>query len=72
MTMPHMDGVETFHELKKIRDDVVVILSSGYDEQEVSRRFAGAGIAGFVEKPYTRATLCNAIRRVLDSSTAKR
>ena len=72
MTMPHMDGVETFHELKKIRDDVVVILSSGYDEQEVSRRFAGAGIAGFVEKPYTRATLCNAIRRVLDSSTGKR
>ena len=65
--MPHMDGVEAFHELRKIRSDIRVILSSGYDEQEVSRRFAGAGMAGFIEKPYTRAALIRVIRRILES-----
>ena len=67
LTMPHMDGVEAFQELRKIRSDIRVILSSGYDEQEVSRRFAGAGMAGFIEKPYTRAMLIRVLRRVLES-----
>jgi CheY-like chemotaxis protein len=68
LTMPHMDGVEAFHELRKIRSDIRVILSSGYDEQEVARRFAGEGMAGFIEKPYTRAALITVLRRVLGSS----
>ncbi len=71
LTMPNMDGVEAFHELRKIRGDVRVILSSGYDEQEVSRRFAGAGMAGFIEKPYTRASLVSVLRRVLEKPAAE-
>lgn len=67
LTMPHMDGEEAFRELRKIRSDIRVILSSGYDEQEVSRRFAGAGMAGFIEKPYTRAALISVLRRVLET-----
>jgi two-component system cell cycle sensor histidine kinase/response regulator CckA len=59
--------VEAFHEIRKIRSDIRVILSSGYDEQEVSRRFAGTGMAGFIEKPYTRAMLVNVLRRVLEA-----
>jgi CheY-like chemotaxis protein len=68
LTMPHMDGAEAFQELRKIRSDIRVILSSGYDEQEVSRRFAGAGVAGVIEKPYTRASLVRVLRRVLEST----
>ena len=30
LNMPHMDGEETFEELRKISGDVPVILSSGY------------------------------------------
>lgn len=65
LTMPHMNGAQAFHELRKIRSDVRVILSSGFDEQEVARRFAGAGMAGFIEKPYTRAALISVLRRTL-------
>lgn len=67
LTMPHMDGEEAFREIRKIRSNARVILSSGYDEQEVSRRFAGEGMAGFIEKPYTRAALISVLRRVLQS-----
>ena len=34
LTMPHMDGEETFRELRRLDADVPVILSSGYNEQE--------------------------------------
>ena len=52
LTMPKMDGVETFARLRQIRSDVRVLLSSGYDEQEVIQRHALTGLAGFIQKPY--------------------
>ncbi len=52
LTMPKMDGAETFTRLREIRPDVRVILSSGYDEQEVIQRHAITGLAGFIQKPY--------------------
>ncbi|MDQ6980844.1 MAG: response regulator [Ghiorsea sp.] len=53
MTMPDMDGSTVFRELKIIQPDVTVILSSGYNEQDATNRFAGKGLAGFLQKPYT-------------------
>ncbi|MBN1866931.1 PAS domain S-box protein [Candidatus Sumerlaeota bacterium] len=67
LTMPHMDGEETFRELRRINPDVHVILSSGYNEQEIVGRFAGKGLAGFIQKPYRRQELISSIRQVLDS-----
>jgi len=52
LTMPNMGGEETFEELRKIREDVRVVLSSGFSEQEAIGRFSDGGIVGFVQKPY--------------------
>ena len=65
LTMPRMGGEETFHELRRLRSDVRVILSSGYNEQEITQRFVGQGLAGFVQKPYTVARLLETLSRVL-------
>ena len=65
MTMPEMDGEATFRELRAIRGDVRVILSSGYDEAEATRRFAGGGLAGFLPKPFTAADLAGCMRAAL-------
>jgi CheY-like chemotaxis protein/two-component sensor histidine kinase len=66
MTMPVMSGEETFRELRIIRPDIKVILSSGYNEVEAIRHFTGKGLAGFVQKPYTSARLAEAVRSVLN------
>ena len=65
LTMPHMDGETTFKELQKIKADVPIVLSSGYDAQEIARRFEGLGLAGFIEKPYTRDAMVAVLKRVL-------
>jgi CheY-like chemotaxis protein len=65
MTMPDFSGEEVFAELRSIRPGVPVILSSGYNEQDATRRFAPAGLAGFIQKPYLPADLLSKVRAAL-------
>jgi signal transduction histidine kinase/CheY-like chemotaxis protein len=67
LTMPHLDGEACYRELRHIRPDVKVILSSGYNEQDVVNRFAGKGLAGFIQKPYTREELLTKVREALSA-----
>jgi signal transduction histidine kinase/CheY-like chemotaxis protein len=63
LTMPGMNGEEALGRLQQIRPDVKVILSSGYNEIEIVERFAGKGLADFIQKPYTSVALLD---KVLD------
>jgi PAS domain S-box-containing protein len=65
MTMPHMDGKAAFREMRSIRSDVWVILSSGYNEPDATRQFADNGLTGFIQKPYRSATLLTKIQEGL-------
>ena len=60
LTMPRMNGSETCRAIKRIRD-VPVILSSGYNEEEVLNAFADLELAGFVQKPYLYDTLIDCV-----------
>jgi PAS domain S-box-containing protein len=66
MTMPVMSGEEALVRLKNIRPDIRVVLSSGYDEADATRRFTGKGLAGFVQKPYTAACLAETMKIALE------
>ncbi|WP_051689412.1 PAS domain-containing hybrid sensor histidine kinase/response regulator [Pelobacter seleniigenes] len=65
LTMPRMDGEQCFRELKTINPQVKAVISSGYNEQEVSQKFIGKGISGFVQKPYKLAVLRGIIKKLL-------
>ena len=66
LTMPHADGEVCYREMRRLKPDVKVILSSGYNEQDIVSRFAGEGLAGFVQKPYTTEELLAKIRDALE------
>jgi CheY-like chemotaxis protein len=68
LTMPQMGGEETLQHMKKLRPDVPVILSSGYDEAEALARFGSNGLAGFLQKPYTASRLAAGINAVVDAA----
>jgi CheY-like chemotaxis protein len=65
LTMPNMDGAEAFAEMRRLRADVPVVLMSGFNEQEALVRFAGKGIASFIQKPFALDSLRAVIRGVL-------
>lgn len=64
LTMPHMGGEQCFQELRQLQPDVKVILSSGFNEYEVSQKFIGKGLAGFIQKPYKLSALKEAIQKI--------
>jgi PAS domain S-box-containing protein len=75
LTMPIMGGPQTIRQLKAIRPEVPVLVSTGLTEETAMRRFAGTDIAGFIQKPYTLRALIEKIRSVLgpaDSASPKR
>jgi two-component system cell cycle sensor histidine kinase/response regulator CckA len=68
LTMPHLDGVETFQEIRKIRQDIPVVLMSGYNEQEAVQLFIGKGLAGFIQKPFQVHNFLEHIGRAVDAT----
>jgi PAS domain S-box-containing protein len=65
LKMPNMDGEEAFECMRAIRDDVPVVLSSGYSEKELTEQFGDKGFAGFLHKPYRLAELKATLNRLL-------
>jgi nitrogen-specific signal transduction histidine kinase/CheY-like chemotaxis protein len=57
LTMPHLDGEQAFHELRRLSPSIPVLLMSGYNEQDAVARFVGKGLAGFIQKPFGLAEL---------------
>ena len=64
-SMPEMNGIQTFLELKKINPAVRCILSSGYNEMEFTQRLVMDGFSGFIQKPYQSQNLYQVLKDVL-------
>jgi YesN/AraC family two-component response regulator len=50
--------------LRSIEPGVKVVIASGYSEREVARKFAGEAVTGFMQKPYSLASLRDAVRKL--------
>jgi len=66
LTMPNMDGAATARELRQIRPDVRVVLTSGYTAEEATRQFTDRDLVGFLQKPYGLKDLIAAVRGALE------
>jgi two-component system cell cycle sensor histidine kinase/response regulator CckA len=66
MSMPRLGGEETLGELRRIRADVPVILSSGYPEQRTTRAEGDRPVTSFIQKPYRLATLTARLREATE------
>ena len=64
LTMPVMTGGQAIPLIKGMCPALPIILSSGFAEAEVSRRYADVGIADFLQKPYTAATITSKVQQI--------
>lgn len=65
LTMPKMDGYETFRKLRQIVPNLKILLISGYNEQEAISDFTGKGLAAFLQKPYDLSSLRKTLKKIL-------
>jgi CheY-like chemotaxis protein len=66
ITMPKMTGDKLTIEIKKIRPDIPIILSSGFSSIVDNNRLSQIGVSEMLTKPVTFSELAVAVRRVLD------
>lgn len=64
-TMPGMDGKQVLREIRLINPEALVLLMSGYKAKEVLRGLEGAGLAGFLQKPFRPDELARKVREIL-------
>jgi CheY-like chemotaxis protein len=67
LTMPFMDGEETFQRLREIRPNLPVVLCTGFIQQERLDRLMTAGLTGFLRKPLAPGEIVGYVRSVLES-----
>ncbi|HOS97220.1 MAG TPA: response regulator [Deltaproteobacteria bacterium] len=65
MVMPGMIGKEAYLAMKSIDEDVKVLLSSGFKQDERVETVLKLGIHHFIQKPYTLRELSRAMHQVL-------
>ena len=65
LTMPRLDGEETFRQLRLLDPQVRVVLMSGYNAQNAMGHFVEQGIAGFMQKPFRADELEAQVRAVI-------
>jgi CheY-like chemotaxis protein len=67
LTMPFLDGEETFSRLRSIRPDIAVVLCTGFILQERLDRLRTSGIAGFLRKPNSPDEIVRLVRSTLQN-----
>lgn len=65
-SMPHMDGMAAFEELKSINKGVKVLLCSGYSEEDTLMNFKIDRPIGFLQKPYKPKAMVECVMEIAD------
>jgi len=66
MTMPHMTGVALSEKIIEIRPNIPIIIATGHSALVDEKKARRLGIAGYIMKPMSMATISKAIRKILD------
>jgi CheY-like chemotaxis protein len=71
-SLPFMDGAETFRRLREIRNNVPVVLCTGFILQDRLSEMINAGLTGFLRKPVPPDELLSVVRSTLQSAMYSR
>ena len=67
-TMPGLTGAALTREVKAMRPEMPVIITSGFSHQLSANRAHKLGVAAFVMKPITSREIARVVRRALDAT----
>lgn len=65
LSMPGMDGIQTFEALQQIKPGTKVLLVSGYHPDALRQQYGENGFRGFLKKPFQLSELHEAVETLL-------
>jgi FixJ family two-component response regulator len=57
LTMPEQSGEQTLDQLRVVRSDVPVVITSGFQAEDASTLLQLPNVVGFLDKPHTLTSL---------------
>jgi PAS domain S-box-containing protein len=72
MTMPHLTGARLVEQIRKIRPDIPIVITTGFSEQMNPETARNMGIDGLLMKPAGAPEIAAVIRSVLDQTKDRR
>ena len=72
LTMPFMDGEETFGRIRDINANVPVVIATGFIEHQQLDRLLSSGLSAFLHKPHGPDELLSCVRNILADSNLLR
>jgi len=67
LTMPNMDGHDVWRFIKRVRPDMRIIVSSGFEESDAMKQFPPDPALAFIQKPYTASLLGRLVQSVVST-----
>jgi CheY-like chemotaxis protein len=64
LTMPNLNGSKALAEIRRIRPEVKVVLTSGYDSEDLVGHFGTEGFDAFIQKPCDLETFKRIVHQV--------
>jgi two-component system cell cycle sensor histidine kinase/response regulator CckA len=68
MTMPNITGDQLAKKFMAIRQDIPVILCTGFSTRITEEKAKDMGIRAFISKPILKQDMAETIRKVLDET----
>ncbi|HHO54604.1 MAG TPA: PAS domain-containing hybrid sensor histidine kinase/response regulator [Deltaproteobacteria bacterium] len=65
LSMPNLDGHDTFHALRRLDPGVRVLVMTGHALNELAQDLLDQGVRGFLSKPFAPQALTDEIARIL-------
>jgi CheY-like chemotaxis protein len=69
-TMPHMTGIFLAGRIKQLRNDLPIVLMTGYDQLEDPKKLESFGIRTVLLKPFRKVVLAETLRKILGKKEA--
>jgi DNA-binding NtrC family response regulator len=65
--LPDGSGLDVAERIRSKGSEAPIILMSGYDASSVTSRAEKFSISDFLQKPFSRETICNAVKKAIGS-----
>jgi two-component system, cell cycle sensor histidine kinase and response regulator CckA len=72
LTMPEQSGQQVLEQLRAVRSDVPVVITSGFQEEDASMLLRLPNVVGFLDKPHTMTSLEMLLASVASPAPAPR
>ncbi len=64
LTMPHLNGFEACQEIRKVKGEIPIILTSGYPQEQINVKIKTDLFTAYIQKPYQFENLKELIHKI--------